>query len=129
MPIYDFECRKCGHIQEVFTSMSNCNRSVVCIQCGGRSKHIITMSGVHLGNEDAQGWVKSVLEVVDKDNKAPHVQNFIKDPTRKNYKAWMKGEGLRPLEPGERTKPKPRDYSKFGEKLFRRHQQRNRIEI
>jgi hypothetical protein len=87
------------------------------------------MSGVHLGNDDTQGWIKSVLEVVDKDSQAPHVQNFVKDPTRRNYKAWMKGEGIRPLESGESKKPKPYNLSKHGEKLFRRHQKRKRIEI
>ena len=64
MPVYDFECQSCGHIQERVVPVSKCNRLIKCCKCEGKAKHIITMSGVHLGNDDTQGWIKSVLEAV-----------------------------------------------------------------
>ena len=128
MPLYDFECGVCGEITESIEEYGT--DFIECRQCGKLAKKIITMSGVHLGNEDAQGWIRSVTEVVDKDNPAPHVQEFIKNPTRRNYKRWMKGEGLRPLEPGERHKPPNEDRSAIRQReMWRRHQQRKRIEI
>ena len=36
-----------------------------------------------IGNQDAD-WIKSVVDVVDKDDKSPHVQEFIRNPTRDN---------------------------------------------
>lgn len=125
-PIYDFECAACGKTIEAIEDIET--KAIEC-ECGATALRIITASGVHLGNEDASGWVKSVLEVVDKDSSAPHVRDFLKDPTRRNYKRWMKGEGLRPLEPGERTKPPPTDTSRIHQKVWERHRKRKRIEI
>lgn len=35
MPIYEFRCTRCGHIQEILTSGSQSPVSVVCEQCRG----------------------------------------------------------------------------------------------
>ena len=129
MPIYDYQCRICDHVHERIVKANStnvfdcpkCDRPYTC-------KRIITASGVYLGNDDA-AWIKTVLEVVDKDSKAAHTQRFLKNPSRANYKAWMKGEGLRPLENNDRQRPEHPDESKRAAEMFRRHQQRNRIEV
>ena len=129
MPIYDYECAACGHVHERIEHMND-QLSKKCPSCDlVQAKRIISASGVWLGNDESAPWIKSVLEVVDKDSKAPHVQNFIKDPTRRNYRAWMKGEGLRHREPGEKSKPPPTKTDRLGQLLWQRHRKRKRIEI
>ncbi len=126
MPIiFDVECPECGKIFEVIQSP---NVPEARCECGGIAKRIFTVAGPNLANQDS-GWIRSVLEVVDKESKAPHVQRFLKNPTRKNYKAWMKGEGLRPLETGERHKPEPVDRSKWADILFEKHRKRKALEV
>lgn len=97
MPIYDYLCDSCGHEFEAFGNHEDTHTK--CPECGESSHRLCTCTGGHMSNEDA-AWIRSVKEVVDKDGGA-HCQAFLKDPTRSNYKNWMKGEGLRPLEPGE----------------------------
>lgn len=45
MPIYEFQCGKCGHEYEELTSMSAANPP--CPKCGGASERLL--SGAHFG--------------------------------------------------------------------------------
>ena len=102
MILSDFECPKCG---ESFEQLCNSDETTgICLACGCEARRIISLGRVYMGNQDAT-WLKSVLDVVDKDNQAPHVQAFVKNPNRANYKAWMKGEGIRPADHTERGAP------------------------
>ena len=128
MPLYDFECPKCGSIHEAIEPMDVKHRPCSAPGCRGRAKKIISAGGVNCANEDA-AWIRSVREVVDKDG-GVHCQAFLKDPTRANYKAWMKGEGLRPLERGEeKSRPVPVDEGRLTRKVIERHRQRCTIEV
>ena len=40
MPTYDYECKVCGHVSEVFHTMTAKPR-VKCPECGGRTKKLI----------------------------------------------------------------------------------------
>ena len=40
MPTYEYECRSCGHISDVFHSMT-VKRRVKCTECGGTTKKLI----------------------------------------------------------------------------------------
>jgi putative FmdB family regulatory protein len=40
MPTYEYECKSCGHISDVFHSMTAKPR-VKCSECGGRTKKLI----------------------------------------------------------------------------------------
>jgi predicted ATPase len=104
--LVDFECQECGYIHEEYI-LSGIN-VLNCPNCGGHSKRIISIGQVYTGNQDTS-WLRSVLEVVDKSNPARHVQEFIKEPNRRNYKKWMEGEGLRPLEMGEKGIKREKD--------------------
>lgn len=127
MPIYDFECKRCGKRKEFFYKVADCPAFVFCPKCSGEMVKIISVNGVNTANQDAE-WLKSVREVVDKEG-GPHCQAFLKDPTRDNYKRWMKGEGIRPLEPGERPKvPKP-DIDRVSSHLARRLQEMQAIKL
>lgn len=132
MPIYDFQCDK-GHVTERYAGITDI--SLPCEKCGGEARRIISVGGsVHLANQDAP-WLKSVLEVVDKDPTKPHCQRFLKEQTRDAYHAWMKGEGIKPMGdthhggPPVAGKPKEPDMSRVEERLLQRHRERMRIEI
>lgn len=134
MPIYEYECDKCGARSEHIHSIHEV-LNLNCHLCeGGKIVKIIAASGQYLGNQDAP-WTRSVLEVVDKENPARHVQEFVKNPNRSTYKAWMKGEGLRPMDsnvngaPPVYKKPPPPDTSRLRREVAERHMQRRRIEI
>lgn len=100
-----------------------------CSNCGNKAKRIISCSGQNCGNEDAE-WIRSVLEVVDHSSNEKHTREFIKNPTRSNYKAWMKGEGLRHMEPGEeKVRRREPDMSGVHRDLMRRVMEGRRIEI
>lgn len=99
MPIYDFQCIHCYHTTESVEPISR--EFIECPKCHHRADKIFSPMGAGTFNEDA-AWIRSVLEVVDKESKAPHVVEFLKRPTRQNYRNWMKAERLRHREPGEK---------------------------
>ena len=124
--VRDFECQYCGRVHEAFVHSDKEFDS--CPVCGFAARKIITVGTVHCGNEDAT-WLKSVTEVVDKEGGAAS-QEFIKNPTRTNYKRWMKAEGLRPLEPGEKpSKPPSVDEREVQKQVWEKYRERNRMEI
>ena len=131
MPIYDFECQ-CGRIFESIVPV-NCTESE-CEECGMPAKRIISVAGQYCSNQDAR-WLKTVLEVVDKDSKKPADVEFRNNPTRENYKRWMKENKIRPVDysvnggPPTYTRPPEPDLRKLGDELYRKHRERKRIEI
>ena len=126
MPIYDYECRKCGKTHEVITGADDTGDRY-CPHCiEGMARRIISATGQYCGNEDAT-WLKCVREVVGKET-AEGIA-FHNNPTRSNYKAWMKKKGLRPLENNEPLRPAEKDMSHVDKELLRRHRERNRITV
>lgn len=124
MPAYDFECQKCGDIAEHVYRIADCPEELRCDRCGGTAKKIISIGGQNIFREEAP-WLNSVLEVVDKDPSKTHCRAFLNEPTRANYKRWMKGERIRPLEPGEekRRRPERRDRRKAIGRIMRNLQE------
>jgi len=129
--LVDFKCRDCGKIEEVLVDSS---KWIDFCLCGGVCDRIISFGKVYTGNVDCD-WVKTVVEVADKENPAPHVQEFVKNPNRRTYKNWMKGEGLRPMDSNVRgappayQKPQGPDPAKLRKELVEKHVARRRIEI
>ena len=131
MPIYDNECGKCGKVFEVIAGYEDEQR--VCPECGGVSKRIIAAGGVNCANQDTS-WLRSVVAITDPESTVPHVKEFRENPTRKNWRAWMKGEGIRPLENGENHVPyEKRTADDRGEirtrEMFERHRARTRLQV
>ena len=127
MPVYDQQCPNCDKIFERICSVNE--DKVPCPDCGTQAHRIISARGCFTANEDA-AWIRSVLEVVDKDDKGVATQRFLKNPTRTNYKKWMKDTGLRHLEPGEKpTKPASFDLKRHTDKVMELRNKRTRIEI
>jgi putative FmdB family regulatory protein len=125
MPLYDYECPVCGYRDERIESVGT--TKVVCLRCKNLANRIISSRSVNVANEDAP-WIRSVLEVVDKDSTKPHVVAFRENPTRTNYHLWMKGEGLRPLENGEKRR-KEDNTEKAVEYLLKKRYERRAISI
>jgi putative FmdB family regulatory protein len=127
MPIYEMRCLSCGHKFETIAAVND--RTKDCPVCSwGLAIRVPAVRGPNCSNDSAS-WIKSVLEVVDKESNKPHVLEFLNNPTRANYRAWMKGEGIRPLETGERTRRPELDPIKHAEKVMQLRQERNRITI
>jgi hypothetical protein len=125
MPVYDHLC-ECGHITEAIMPVDV--EATDCAKCGKRSVRIISCSGQNCANEDA-AWIRSVLEVVDHSSTERHTREFISNPTRENYRRWMKGEGLRHLESGEKQRREKPDMNKIHREVMQRAVERRRIEI
>jgi hypothetical protein len=77
-------------------------------------------------------WISTVREVVNKKSKSPADRELLKNPTRANYKNWMKANGLRHLDPGEAHEPKPwskKDDAEMKNALLKKHMERNRLKL
>jgi putative FmdB family regulatory protein len=60
MPIYEYQCTKCGHIEEALQKFSDKPRSR-CHQCSGKLHKLISQSTFHL---KGTGWY--VTDYADK---------------------------------------------------------------
>ena len=132
MPILaDFECSKCNTVTEHYVDAQQ--KTVEC-KCGGKAKKIISLPGVYVNSENPS-WLKSVTDVVDKEDKRHHVQEFLKHPTRENYKRWMKEEKIRPVDwtvhgaPPTYQKPPEPDIDKIASQIHERLRERQRLEL
>ena len=125
MRVFDFECDICGDVSENFIT-GKIPDIGLCPVCGGETKRIVSMSQT---SPVDSSWISSVIDVVDKQSDAPHCREFVKHPTRDNYKIWMKGENLRPLEPGEKlpTVDKKARRERIKKQLLTKHRERNAI--
>ena len=101
MPLYDFACRVCGRVFEAMAPMDQIED--VCA-CGGSAKRLLSIGRGYRADAD---WLPSVTAVVDKDSSAPHVRAFLAEPSRANYRRFLRGEGIRPQEPGEERARRP----------------------
>lgn len=125
MPLFDYECIICGEMTERLNPANV--ETIMCPKCGANARKII--SGSTRLPDDAE-WLKTVIDVVDKENPSPHVQEFIRHPTRSNYRRWMKSEGIRPLERGERPRrDTSEDMARHREEVIRKHFERKKITI
>jgi len=131
MPIYDVICTACNRESEIIGSIHD--EMFTCPTCGGQAKKIISLSKTHSFINDAP-WLPSVLEVVDKEG-GPHCQRFLHSPTRANYKAWMKGENIVPMEKEhgafatENKEPEDLDIGKMTDEVMKMKQERERLTV
>lgn len=132
MPLYDYQCKECGATFETLMPADD-SAPIDCPNCGAteRAHRIISLGRGNSMPEDA-GWIRSVLEVVDKRG-GPHCQEFLRHPTRSNWKAWMKGENLRPIEEGEAHLPQEKSTKEIKAEVMPQimaaHRKRTRVEV
>ncbi len=127
MILHDHWCKFCGTSFEAMVKWDE--RESSCPNCGKHAERYFKSGCANTEPIDA-AWIKTLHEVVDKDSNKPHVVEFLKSPTRENYKRWMNGEGIRHLESGEKmARPKPFDVEAHARKVAEYKIQRERIEI
>ncbi|MFU2208500.1 zinc ribbon domain-containing protein [Solidesulfovibrio sp. C21] len=103
MPLYDFRCRVCGRVFEAMAPMDGSDG--VC-GCGGAATRLVSAGRAYRADAD---WIASVTDVVDKASPSPHVRAFLADPSRANYRRFLRGEKIRPMEEGEFRLPAARN--------------------
>ena len=74
MPIYEFECRKCKNLLEVFQKMND-KPPVKCEKCGGRLEKLVSASAIQFKGSgwyvtDYAGNGRKAAEKADKDTAA-----------------------------------------------------------
>jgi len=84
MPIYEYECEKCGKIIEEIYSISNYPRGILCKNCGSIADKILSSSGgIQCDSINDVKWLKSACDNLQRPNE-PRIQ------TRGEYKRYMK---------------------------------------
>lgn len=125
--LFDYECPQCQTIEEHMVAAHD--EVVSCEKCGAVMAKVFVSAGSRLPDDAA--WIKTVLEVVAKDSTKPATREFLRNPTRENMRRWMKAEGVRHLEDGE--KPARIDYEadhrRRTEYAERRHFERRAITV
>ncbi len=130
MPLYEFHCSICGFSADYITSMGT--ELVCCPNCQGEASKQFSFGSSYAVREDGE-WFPSVLEVIDKESRDPIDREFLKNPNRKNYRAWMQHHGLRHVENergGPPTFKKPEsDIKEITDYCFEQKRKRERIEV
>ena len=67
MPIYEYECSKCGEIEEVFQKFSD-KPLVKCKRCSGKLHKLVSHSSFHL---KGTGWYVTDYANKSRSNSAP----------------------------------------------------------
>lgn len=127
MPVYQYRCEACAYIFDDISTYELRKAELPCPACGGITHYTFAVGNVDLESERPD-WLRSTTEVVDPDGGPVH-REFIANPTRENYRRWLKVTGLRPKEAGEPTKPTERDTGRLRQKMVENYRKRQRIEI
>lgn len=85
MPIYEYECQKCGRIEEVFQKFSD-KPLKKCGHCSGRLQKLISHSSFHL---KGSGWY-----VTDYAKRSQNTASPVQE--KKSKSAEKKGESDKP---------------------------------
>ena len=83
MPIYEYECPKCGHHEELWQKITDSPRSK-CASCKGKMKKLISQSTFHL---KGTGWY-----VTDYASKRNVSEEKKKGPAKENEKKAVKAK-------------------------------------
>lgn len=118
MPLYDFACPACGATFEELAGLDEATRP--CPNCGRQATRLVSIGR---GYRADAPWLESVTAVAEKDSGKAHVEAFLASPDRTTYRNWMRGEGIRPLEPGE-SRHRPPDMAPVRQEVLKRLQTR-----
>ena len=89
--------------------------------CGGSAKRLVSVGRGYRADSD---WLESVAAVAEKDSDKPHVRAFLAEPSRANYRQFLRGEGIRPQEPGEERARRPDPGPALSREVLERHKVR-----
>jgi len=95
MPIYEYQCEQCCHVQDAVLKISELETAhVICDECKGDCKRIISKSGATHGDEAA--WLASTTETLKGGaSEAEIYHNPV--ASRTEYKKLCKEKGFTPI--------------------------------
>jgi len=100
MPIYEYECQKCGHHEEVLQKFSDPPISK-CEKCKGKMRKLISQSTFHL---KGTGWYVTDYASKRSDSSTPKTEKTEKKEEKKEAKS--SSTDSKPKESS--TKPTPK---------------------
>jgi len=54
MPLYEYQCEKCGCISEILISIKEADSELVCDECGGKLKRVFSVTAdAHLSTSSS----------------------------------------------------------------------------
>lgn len=92
MPLYEYECENCGRIFDLHLKISDLSNDVVCEECDGDAKRIITLG--HGGiQDDHPVWLDHSIRCQLQDTDDPTERPI---ETRTQYNSYLKDNGIVP---------------------------------
>ena len=93
MPLYDYECKKCGEQVEVVYTVEKRPKSLKCKKCDGRMKQIIVKG--HGGiQDDHPTWITNdLIEVLQDSDEVAHGREK-RIETRQDVREHQKKKGI-----------------------------------
>ena len=100
MPIYEYECQKCGHHEEVLQKFSDPPISK-CEKCKGKMRKLISQSTFHL---KGTGWYVTDYASKSSDSSTPKTEKTEKKEAKKEAKS--SGADSKTKESSSKSTPK-----------------------
>lgn len=91
MPLYDYECVKCGNSYEFNFKVADLPDNVECSRCGGEAKKVLIPGhgGIQCDSLIDVSWLASATKVLQPDGERPL-------QTRGEYNRYLKDKNIQP---------------------------------
>lgn len=89
MPLYTYQCQRCGLEMDKVFRMNDFPREVECIACAGPAKKVLSVGHGGVQTDNDVPWLASACDVLQRPSE-PRLT------TRTEYKRYLKKEGLIP---------------------------------
>jgi putative FmdB family regulatory protein len=84
MPLFDYECTSCGHVQELLVP-SNLDTDIPCSKCGAQSKKLPSVASFKIkGLRAANGYGLKFMDTPGKDAKTQEESGYSYTSTKGN---------------------------------------------
>ena len=90
MPLYSYECQKCGKEMDKVYPMKDCPREVECIHCRGPAKKIFAIGHGGILTDGDVSWLPSACDVLQ-------IPSEPRLTTRTEYREYLKKKRLIPI--------------------------------
>ncbi len=89
MPLFDYECPRCGATKEIIAKIDGFPKSVPCNHCGTESPKVITLGhgGIQCDSMVDVPWLASAVENLQPDHERPV-------ETRGEYNRYLKENNI-----------------------------------
>lgn len=101
MPIYEFECKKCGALMEVFQKIND-KHPTKCKKCGGKLEKLLSAPAIQF---KGSGWY--VTDYSSKGKKEKSEREATTSDTKKSEKSDKTSKESSPAKTSEKSAPKP----------------------